>query len=368
MGFRGFWADLKRNMGRGNAEGEEDVDHLAEDIHYRLMKQYSEVSEWWYLLVLLFSVGAGVAGLAAYPTNTSPAIALYGLLLAFIFVIPIGLVMAVTGTPVTLNVIAEFIGGIITPGEALSMNYFKMYGYITTQHAIDFCKDLKLAHYSKIPPKFTFWAQLVATFISSIVCTSIYNFQMDLDGVCTPDATFKFKCPGQNTFFTASVFWGTIGPTRLFAKGGRYSMILLGFPIGFVLPFISWGLQKQFPRARVFRALHPVMIANGGIQWAPYNFAYYWPGTVLTFISWSFVKKRYLAFWAKYNYILAAAFGTGCAVAAVIIFFTMEVPGLSLEWWGNAAEVETGCEAVGGCPLLAMPEKGYFGAAPGTFL
>ncbi len=34
-----------------------------------------------------------------------------------------------TGIEITLNVLAEFIGGMIVEGNALAMNFFKSYGY-----------------------------------------------------------------------------------------------------------------------------------------------------------------------------------------------------------------------------------------------
>jgi len=86
-----------------------------------------------------------------------------------------------------------------------AMNYFKMYGYITTANAIYFANDLKLAHYVKIPPRHTFVAQMWATLISSFVCTAVLNFILKLDGLCTADAPFGLTCPGINTFFTAAV-------------------------------------------------------------------------------------------------------------------------------------------------------------------
>lgn len=47
--------------------------------------------------------------------------------MAILFVIPIGLIAAVTGVQVTLNVLAEFIGGGgFAVGDALAMNYFKV--------------------------------------------------------------------------------------------------------------------------------------------------------------------------------------------------------------------------------------------------
>jgi predicted membrane protein len=53
----------------------------------------------------------------------------YGIALCLAFVIPVGIIKAITGIEVTLNVLAEFIGGSWAAGNALAMNYFKSYGY-----------------------------------------------------------------------------------------------------------------------------------------------------------------------------------------------------------------------------------------------
>jgi hypothetical protein len=77
---------------------------------------------------------------------------------------------------------------------------------------------------------------MVATLIFTFVSAGILNFQMSFKDVCTKDAQFGFTCPGHNTFFTSAVFWGTLSPKRLFGPGRRYNMMLLGFPIGIMLP------------------------------------------------------------------------------------------------------------------------------------
>jgi hypothetical protein len=94
--------------------------------------------------------------------------------------------------------------------------YFKTYGYISCYQAMAFSNDLKLAHYSKLPPWHTFSAQMWATFVYCIVSASVFNFAMSFKGVCTSDAQFSFTCPGQTQYFTAAVFWGTLSPKRLF--------------------------------------------------------------------------------------------------------------------------------------------------------
>ena len=129
------------------------------------------VPEWWFLIILITAIATGVAALASWDTYSSPAIPLYGIALALLFVIPVGMITAITGLQVTMNVLAELIGGAVEPGNALSMNFFKAFGYITTAQAVYFSNDLKIAHYVKIPPRCTFVAQVLAVAVSTFVCT-----------------------------------------------------------------------------------------------------------------------------------------------------------------------------------------------------
>lgn len=112
------------------------------------------VSEWWYLIILVLATALGCTGLAVWPTWTSPAVPLYGIALCLVFIVPVGIVTAMTGVPVSLNVLAEFFGGLMAEGNALALNFFKCYGYVTCQQTITFSNDLKLAHYLKVslPP------------------------------------------------------------------------------------------------------------------------------------------------------------------------------------------------------------------------
>ena len=101
---------------------------------------------------LIVAVALSCAGIAGWETYTSVGVVFYGIALCLVFVIPVGLITAMTGIEVTLNVLAEFIGGAWVAGNALAMNYFKSYGYVTCAHAVRFSNDMKLAHYVKIPP------------------------------------------------------------------------------------------------------------------------------------------------------------------------------------------------------------------------
>lgn len=292
MGFKALWNSFRKKTPL--------VDEHTVDVHNRLMRAYPEVPEWWYMICLVIAIAFGVAGIAGWDTHTTPGVVFYGLALCVIFVIPVGIIKAMTGIEVTLNVLAEFIGGSFVEGNALAMNYFKSFGYVTCAHAVWFSNDLKLAHYVKIPPRHTFSAQMVATFISTLVCVGVLNFQMThIDGVCTPDAQYKLTCPGVNTFFTASVLWGTVGPTKIWGNDGQYTETLIGFPLGVLIVVFFWLLNKKFPQWTWTRQIHPVAIMYGGIIWAPYNMSYVWPSVPIAYFSWIYLKRRYLGLWSK---------------------------------------------------------------------
>nr|XP_031857404.1 OPT family small oligopeptide transporter [Kwoniella shandongensis]KAA5524476.1 OPT family small oligopeptide transporter [Kwoniella shandongensis] len=326
QGFKGvFRSFFKKN---------EEEDEFAHDIHYRLMQVYKEVPDWWYLLLLVLPIAFGCAAVAAFPTGAPVAALFYGLIMPVIFILPIGIIQAVTGIPVALNILADIIGGVINAGRPNGLMYFKVWAYLSSWQALSFLNDMKLAHYLKIPPRITFSAQIIATVIFSIVTSLQFNFVMGLKDVCTPDASFHFTCPYQTSYYTATIFWGVISPKKLFGPGQQYNMMLLGFPLGIVLTLGYWLARKKFPRSEVIRQFHPVMLAMG-----------------------------------PWNYVIGAAFSCGIALCALVIFFALEIPkdgALYIDWWGNNVG-SLGCEGTGGCARLAVPDVGYFGPAPGTY-
>ena len=365
-----------------------------QDVHNRLMAVYPEVSEFWYMCILVTAISFAIAGLTHWQTFTTPGVIFYGLLLCVVFVVPIGIVAGITGIPVTLNVLAEFIGGNFSHGNALELNYFKTFGYITCASAINFSSDLKLAHYVKIPPRHTFVAQVVATILSTFVCTGVLDFQLRIKGVCSAEAPDSFYCPNINTFFTAAVMWGTIGPKRVFGKDGQYSLLLLGFPIGVVVPIIFWYIQKRIrdqdeaqttdadgnvisnsdsevakSNAKALqwaRQMHPIAILYGGISLTPYNISYIWPMVPFAYISRIYVRNRYLAFWSRYNYVLSAAFSTAIALVALIVFFALQYKDIYLDWWGNNV-TGLGCESGILCVLRHLADGEHFGPGAGEY-
>jgi OPT family oligopeptide transporter len=202
--------------------------------------------------------------------------------------------MSITNVEIALNVIAELFGGLWFPGNATAMNYFKTYGFVTTSHTLHFAQDLKLAHYMHIAPWVTFNCQMWATFVSTLFCTTILNYQMTTS--CWQESFFF--CPLDPPFIAASVPWGTLGPKKMFGPGAIYNDLLWCFPLGAVLPIPFYFLRKKF---KIFAYFHVPVFLFGGTIWAPYNMANIWPAVPVAYVFNYYIRRRYLGWWSKYN-------------------------------------------------------------------
>jgi OPT family oligopeptide transporter len=125
---------------------------------------------------------------------------------AFIFIVPIGVIQAMTNQQVGLNVITELIVGYILPGRPTAMMLFKTWGYVTMIQALAFTSDFKLGHYMKIPHRPMFWCQIVATVVAGTVQLAVQAWMFsNIKDICSPDQPDGFTCPNTTVFGTASI-------------------------------------------------------------------------------------------------------------------------------------------------------------------
>jgi OPT family oligopeptide transporter len=207
--------------------------------------------------------------------------------------------MSITNVKITLDVLAELCGGLWFPGNTTAVNYFKAYGYITTSHTLHFVEGLKLAHYVHIAPWVAFSCQMWATLVSTLVCTTVLNYQMTkIPDVCSPTQKDHFTCPSENAFFTSSVLLGTLGPKTMFGPGAIYNRLLWCFPLGAALPIPFYFLRKKF---KIFAYFHVPIFLFGGTNWASHNMANIWPAVPVAYVFNYYVRRRYLGWWSKYN-------------------------------------------------------------------
>jgi hypothetical protein len=67
----------------------------------------------------------------------------------------------------------------------------------------------------------------------------------------------------------------------------------------------------------------------------------------------------------RYNFVVASAWPTAIAIAAIIIFFAVQLPEVTFEWWGTDVSY-LGCEGVA-CTRLKVAKGSYFGPEPGSY-
>lgn len=351
-----LWKTIK-NPRRSNFE-----DH--DDNHCQMMSKYREVPDWWFLIVLIVALVLGIIMVKVYPETNTPVWGLFFTLgINFIFLIPITLVYSVTGFSFGLNVLVELIIGYIMPGNGTALNILKCYGYNIDGQAQNYISDQKMAHYAKVPPRAIFKGQIISTFFQSLVSIGIVNWQIsNIEGLCTSTQAQKFTCPGPNTFFSASVFWGVIGPKKVFS--GLYPILQWCFLIGGLAPIPFLILRKYYPRQTHY--FQPTLIIGGMLNYAPYNLSYFSGGLYLSFFFMYYIRKRFLLWWEKYNYVLSSSLTAGTAFSAIIIFFAVQYHPKDISWWGNSVSYEGIDYSM--VPLLDIPlDPGYVGPSPANY-
>ncbi|KAJ3100240.1 hypothetical protein HK100_004740 [Physocladia obscura] len=306
------------------------------DIHAQLMNVYPEVPDWWYYLILLITAAAGMVVCQVGGFELPWWGVIIAIIFALVSMIPIGIIQAISGQQIGLNVMSEFIIGLILPGQIASVMAFKTFSYMAMAQGLQFVQDLKLGHYIKIAPKAMFISQLVSTVLGAVISTVLacnlyesfgkapetdfeiyplgfsWNFQ-------TQDSESGWNAGSYETFLSAGVIWGAVGPARFFGPQSPYRKTLLGFAFGIILPFIPWVMYKIQPEALWHLINIPIIIA---IPIQPYSQQSIFITPLLVAIIVNFYIKKYRStWWKKYAYIMSSAFDSGSSIAVLLIFF-----------------------------------------------
>ncbi|KAL5518599.1 hypothetical protein ACEPAH_282 [Sanghuangporus vaninii] len=331
------------------------------DVHSRLMAIYPEVPHYWYALLGLGAFGMAVASVRAWDTKLPVWALIVAVLLALVFVVPAGIIRAMTNQTIALQVLGELVVGYILPGRPVAMMIFKTFSLMTMYQAINFISDLKLGHYMKVPPRMMFVAQLVATIECVVVVIFVQEWMFsNITDMCSPTQKHMFICPSTRTFGSNALIWGMVGPARTFSPGALYYPIVYFFLIGAILPIPAYYLAKRYPLSLWRYVNVPVMLSGLGMM--P-------PASGINFSSWFmfgaffqyFMRRRHLRWWSRFNYILSAALDAGVAFALILIFFCLQYPkdGIELNWWGNTVWQNTA--DTNGTPLVTLAEGQTFG-------
>ncbi|KAJ6567567.1 small oligopeptide transporter [Mycena vulgaris] len=311
------------------------------DIHAKLMMAYPEVPDWYYAFVTFIFACVCIE---CWDTGMTIWALIVALCVALLYVIPVGMIQAITNWQIgnVVSVITELLVGFMLPGRPVAMMMFT-YGYIAMSRAIQFTADFKLGFYMKIPPRPMFWCQVVATVIAGTVQLGVQSWMFShIPDLCAPMQSDSFSCAFTHVFGTASVIWGLIGPNLFFSKGQVYFFF---FAIGALCPIILWLITRKRPNT-ILNYLRLIFSALGNIP----------PATAINFVPWAvfgfifqyLIRRKYFAYWTKYNYVLSAALDAGTAVGVILVFFCLQYPMNGsigeksvLQWWGNTVFTNT---------------------------
>ncbi|KAL1301105.1 hypothetical protein HN51_045738 [Arachis hypogaea] len=315
-----------------------------EDIHTKLMKKYKDIPSWWFYVMLFVTLVASL--LLCILGKEQVQMPWWGLVfacaLAFAFTLPISIITATTNQTPGLNIITEYIFGLIYPGRPIANVCFKTYGYISMSQAVSFLSDFKLGHYMKIPPRSMFLVQFIGTVLAGTINIGVAWWLLtSVENICHKDLLPKdspWTCPSDKVFFDASVIWGLVGPKKIFGSKAEYFAMNWFFLGGAIGPIIVWLLHKAFPKQSWIPLINlPVLLGATGMMppATPVNYnAWVLVGTVFNFFVFRYRKK----WWQRYNYVLSAALDAGVAFMTVLLYFALNMENRKLDWWGNGGE------------------------------
>jgi len=263
---------------------------------------------------------------------------LISILIATVSILFFGTLYAITGQPFILQGFIQMIGGFVHPGKPMANMYFVLFGYNSVSQAQLLLRDLKLAQYTKLPPRAAFTAQIVGTLFGSvlnfIVMNSIIDNQRDI--LLSVEGTNIWSGQMPQLYNSQAIAWGALSH-ELLAAGKRYQFVAWAYLIGLFVPVPFWILHKQWPKLGANYLYTPLIcIATGALCFGinSYVLSYY---SVAFFSQW-WLRTRYPRWFVKYNYILAAALDGGTQVMVFILTFAVFGASgdahLFPKWWG----------------------------------
>ncbi|KAK9381294.1 OPT oligopeptide transporter protein-domain-containing protein [Kockiozyma suomiensis] len=334
-----------------------------DDPHSKLMSAYEEVPDWWYVALFFIGIGTGFAAIFAWPTT----VPIWTVIAIFLFnigmLMPTLVVLSRTGYSMGFGAFSVILAGYMDPGNPVTNIVIRMWGYNIDEQGESFVGDQKIAHYARIPQRATFRAQCLATLIQCFCSVgAVQALFSSVTDFCSPTQKDKFVCAFPRTVYSDAIMFGVIAPKRVLSD--VYPALKNAFWIGAVIA-VPFGLLRLKYRNR-YKWFDLSLIGYGTIFWgSTYNLVYYIPGCYFSWFFMYYVRKRYIAWWTKYNYILTSGLSAGIAFGGVIIFAALQYPQVSLPWWGNSVYA-AGADFARVAALKDIPEEG-FGLPLGSF-
>ncbi|KAG6862465.1 hypothetical protein C0995_000011 [Termitomyces sp. Mi166 len=255
-----FWRDEGI---RNQADFDEDIDP-----HYREMLKYPDSPNSWYLVCLVISIV--MALVIIYKTNST--LPWWGfviaVLLATLSILFFGTLYAITGLQFIIQPFVQMIGGFIHPGKPMANMYFVLFSYNSVNQALLLSRDLKIAQYTKLPPRAAFTAQIIGTLFGAVLNYSLCmaNVSVLMNSIIDNQRPILLSVEGTNIwsgqqpqqYNSQAIAWGGLSH-ELFAVGQRYQFVAWAYVIGLFVPVPFWLAYRYFPKLRTDYLYTPVI-------------------------------------------------------------------------------------------------------------
>ncbi|KAI0472968.1 OPT oligopeptide transporter protein-domain-containing protein [Xylariaceae sp. FL0804] len=346
-GYRKFRARLN-NPGQG-------INHQYTDRLNVLMRSYPEVPLWWYIVLFAVSfvsimtcVGLDIlyipwwTYLVALATGAAVTVPLSWLYAMSNFQLPIG-----TFNELLYGVMVQNLDNHRNPVGANVYGAIAGDAWYRAQYML---QDQKIGHYTHVPQRAVFFSQVFGITIGIPINYAAMRWVLEAKGDyisgAAEDPTHVWTGQYLTGYLTSGVQYTLIGPTKLF-QSQQWHPVPYGFLAGAVLPAVLYFLDRRFPRAH-FRLWNTTIFFSGlSVFYGNVSTGYlsrFIGGYVV--MRWAY-RRRY-ALWARYNYLLAAAFDAGFNLNMLLVFRcfgsarVVSMP----NWWGNDAGNVEKCYAL----------------------
>ncbi|GJC77242.1 oligopeptide transporter 8 [Colletotrichum liriopes] len=320
-----------------------------------LQRAYNEVPLWWFLALF----AASFVSLVTITATGNMFIPVWTYFVAIatgaFLVVPLGWLYALSNFQLAIGTVNELLYGLMVN----SVSGFKnptgasAYGAIAGNawyRAQLNLQDMKIGHYMHIPPKAVFFSQVFGSFLGVPINYAVVRWVLDtkfdyLTGA-KEDPAHQWTAQSLTSNLTMGVQYVLIGPRRLFEQH-IYKVLPYGFLVGAFAPVLIYGLHRLFPRAK-FQLWNSTIFFSAMSSFYGNISTGYFSSFIGGFVVMFWAYRYRYDLWARWNYILAAAFDAGFNFNMLLTFLFFGAGKIVTmpHWWGNEASSSERCFAL----------------------